>query len=990
VAIQTQPELFNADFATPKPANPIFCHEEFLDKLSTHERDSIGKRAAFLLQRLSVDSRRVHYKSTSGINRGWRRSRLGGGSGSHFYAWWAPKNAVPLKDSPGFSNVPDGAVFLRDIRHHDDHSLLNPQAFETQYMPVGVQDLRREEYAPLPYSQPQTRFAQARQPIRLLKGHPGSGKTTALLNAADSANAQRTLYVTYSRDLALLAREYFDRFCSSQKHFDVVTFPDLVRRILGPGAPEREHPREARERFERDIFPFSRTLGAWTNKIDALYDEVHAHLVGDAIPFKAGRFTACDGPRVPDLEYHRRRQRFLGSAPASSVIEVAGRLSKLDSFPLADRYAPELSLAWQALTKVRTAKGKLTQLLEYDCIAIDECQDLTPLEVSLIIELAEAGGRRQLSLLMAGDEAQTVRPTDFEWAWLSDLLHARLGTPAEHKLAANLRSPQRIAEIVNRVWDLYSHIQKQERPSGAGRADIEDDATDQILYCSATTGADLSDLLTTLATREGLALITLADKIPEYVPAAARSAVFTVAEAKGLDFHSVCVLDAGAHMQRIVRDVGRFRADADLEGLRKRLAIDQLRVALSRPTERLIWLDVNPSLEVIRESVSFLNGGIVQQGVSSCVPSALMRTLEEEELDLEERIQRCQTDARQFLEIKPEMAWSRAQQAVTLLGRPGSQAAVNDEAARQAAYLTLTEVCFTLGIRSTRLPPELGGPDLFEVASLAAGRAGKYRLGTVISAIGKVHRSGTESRMDALLQMVQILPANRAEIEPWLRLEIASKSAGWVDDMESALYNGRNAAVLLQVLPPFLETLEFPDRESRLHRLRQRAATLLVKDKQFAAALLALENLPERQYKLEAVCHEGLGDFRRAAEAHLAAGNSKEALNAFRSVPDVDSALKLALEIGHPSADSLQWISKLRGVVAERPDKFTKSVTPAEKKALEQLLEEALGVVRRKPAPRKAAAKKKAAPKTSPSVKPDTTRMDIARMAPRPRRRPLF
>ena len=153
-----------------------------------------------------------------------------------------------------------------------------------------------------------------------------------------------------------------------------------------------------------------------------------------------------------------------------------------------------------------------------------------------------------------------MRPTDFEWGWLSDLLHARLGTPSEYKLAANLRSPHRIAELVNRVWDLYSHIQKQERPSGTGYAEIDDDATDQILYCTAAPGPELNELLISLSTREGLALITLEDTVPAFVPEAARRAVLTVSEAKGLDFHSVCVLDAGRHIDRILRDDGRLRS----------------------------------------------------------------------------------------------------------------------------------------------------------------------------------------------------------------------------------------------------------------------------------------------------------------------------------------------------------------------------------------------------------------------------------------------
>src|SRR4029077_19908459 len=293
--------------------------------------------------------------------------------------------------------------------------------------------------------------------------------------------------------------------------------------------------------------------------------------------------------------------------------------------------------------------------LDFDCIAVDECQDLTPIEAWFVVELARlinGQSRTPVPLLLAGDEAQTVRPTDFEWAWLSDLLHSSVGTPSEHKLAANLRSPQRIAGLVNRVWDLYSHIHKQERPSGSGYAEIEDDATDQILYCTATAGPELHDLLTALSTREGLAIVPLADAVLDYVPEAVRKTVLTVSEAKGLDFHSVCVLDAGRHIERVVRDESHMRADSDIEALRKRLAIDQLRVAISRPTERLFWLDINPTDQVVRQSVAFLNGGGGESGVSSCVPAALLKTLEEDELDPEERVQRCQADARQSLQVK--------------------------------------------------------------------------------------------------------------------------------------------------------------------------------------------------------------------------------------------------------------------------------------------------------------------------------------------------
>lgn len=145
-----------------------------------------------------------------------------------------------------------------------------------------------------------------------------------------------------------------------------------------------------------------------------------------------------------------------------------------------------------------------------------------------------------------------------------------------------------------------------------------------------------------------------------------------------------------------------------------------------------------------------MNGGEHEDGVSSSVPSALLKTLDEEELDAEARVQRCQADARQYLEVKPEMAWSRAQQAVTLLGRPGAPSAVADQSARQAAHLTLSEICFTLALRNTRLAPELGRPDLFQEAHRAAASAQRFGLAAMIDAVARVQRVAAVDRLQAL------------------------------------------------------------------------------------------------------------------------------------------------------------------------------------------------------------------------------------------------
>jgi hypothetical protein len=212
-------------------------------------------------------------------------------------------------------------------------------------------------------------------------------------------------------------------------------------------------------------------------------------------------------------------------------------------------------------------------------------------------------------------------------------------------------------------------------------------------------------------------------------------------------------------------------------------------------------------------------------------------------------------------------------------------------------------------------------------------------------------------------ELAHVLPKYKSEIEPWLLLEVSAKAKSWIEELESALSNGHNAAILLRVLPPMYEALGIPDRVTRARRMQQRAIQLLIRDKQYAAALAELRTQPERQPGLEAVCLRGIGDLRGAAQCHLADENLKEALLCYRTIPDLDEAIKLVEKLGeHPAAASLQWIAKVQRLVEERPQNFTKSVTAAEKKLLQELLEKALGVSRPTTPPR-AAAKKSVVPK---------------------------
>src|SRR5262249_61638917 len=112
-------------------------------------------------------------------------------------------------------------------------------------------------------------------------------------------------------------------------------------------------------------------------------------------------------------------------------------------------------------------------------------------------------------------------------------------------------------------------------------------------------------------------------------------------------------------------------------------------------------------------------------------------------------------------------ACSRANPAVTLLGPLSSPVAVTDQAARDAAYLTLAEICFTLGMRNVRLAPELGRPDPFAEACRAANNARRFGLATIMDAIGRVHRTGPDNRLTGLGELRQARPSHKREAERW-------------------------------------------------------------------------------------------------------------------------------------------------------------------------------------------------------------------------------
>src|SRR5205807_6559897 len=98
--------------------------------------------------------------------------------------------------------------------------------------------------------------------------------------------------------------------------------------------------------------------------------EIYAHIVGAAIPVGAGRFVACNSPRLTDDAYFRHRAKHLGNEATRSVVQVFAQLDKRYSGQLQERFFPELWAAWQAAVRllVSDSHGWTEEPISCDCL----------------------------------------------------------------------------------------------------------------------------------------------------------------------------------------------------------------------------------------------------------------------------------------------------------------------------------------------------------------------------------------------------------------------------------------------------------------------------------------------------------------------------------------------------------------------------------------------------------------------------------------------
>ena len=332
------------------------------------------------------------------------------------------------------------ALMLEVIVNHDyDKSrFLRGAAIDDDKVPdIGVEDAIREAQ-PVRYLHPErtaihlldkpisfddTQDAIYRRPPPLIVvGCAGSGKTALTLEKLKHAEGE-VLYVTHSSYLAQSARDlyYAQGFEHGGQEAVFLSYREFIESIHVP---------PGREASWRDF-------AGWFGRFRQTFREFDAHQVFEEI---RGVLTAGSGGVLT-------RDAYLALGVRQSIFPADQRDQLYDLFEkyrhwLVEAKLYDLNLVaqdWQPLAAPR-----------YDFVVIDEVQDITTVQLALVLKTLRKPGH----FLLCGDSNQIVHPNFFAWSQVKSLFwkDPKLAERQElHVLTANFRNGLEATRVANQL-----------------------------------------------------------------------------------------------------------------------------------------------------------------------------------------------------------------------------------------------------------------------------------------------------------------------------------------------------------------------------------------------------------------------------------------------------------------------------------------------------------------------------------------------------------
>jgi UvrD/REP helicase N-terminal domain len=421
-------------------------------------------------------------------------------------------------------------------------------------------------------------------PPCIVIGSAGSGKTALTLEKMKDALGE-VLYVTRSPYLVHNARMlyYALEYENDDQDVSFLSFAEYLASLRVP------HGREMGWRDFAQWFARHRAASRLKDP-HALFEEFQGVITG----------PATDHPYLS-------REEYLGLGIRQSIFTADERPHVYDLFTkyLAfmqdnDYYDPNM-LSYQYLSLVEP---------RYDFVVVDEVQDLTTIQLQLILTAL----RDPHHFLLCGDANQIVHPNFFSWSTLKSFFYKQdgLAAPAElmRILHNNYRNAAAVTEVANRLLKLkHARFGSVDRESNyLIHSTVETSGTVLLLADTEPITRELNQ-----KTRQSTHFAVIVMH-PEHKPAARAHfhtpLIFSIQEAKGLEYDNIILYNFTSAAEERFRDITRGVCAEDMlaEELRYARArekddksleiykfyINALYVAVTRAVENLYLIEANP------------------------------------------------------------------------------------------------------------------------------------------------------------------------------------------------------------------------------------------------------------------------------------------------------------------------------------------------------------------------------------------------------------
>lgn len=585
--------------------NKVWLHQDVVGyredgRLERSSKNKIARHLEGLAARGEVLGRQ---KDLVGPGRGWLRAALGGSGGFQYYLWYA----VPGYGVGADIQLRDGEYLVRAVRHHDlNDRALNVGSFPDDYLEWSPEFLQvGEKDAYNDYNDDQARIILSPNDYSIIKGYPGSGKTTTAMLAVRHFEG-RVLWVTHSEGLAAKCKTEADIGTPETSEISIESFGTFLDQVEGVlrGSNRILNQTDAADRLMELLATPDRRFEQHVRYRDEIYAELHAWVLGRCLPIDLRPINAQESQMLTHDAYRKLRQGQVDDRLIERVRLICDYLRQNKG-----QFQTALRDIFTGPIKSRelladTGKSPPPQLESLGMVIVDEVQDFTAIELLLLLNVIARSAHRSgrlPRLIFAGDESQTVRPSGFDWAMLSALVHIVFGgryqtvrdIDQDTSLRQNVRSTKEVACFIEATRAAYRDLEKTERPSTPPYSGSDDSMEGRVLY-GWYAPEELNQIVGIIGGTPGSTCVYPGTRLPADFPPELRAK--SALEVKGLDFQTVFVIDAGRIIGE-VQETTRLAKESQQSNLVSRLRIDQFRVAVSRATERLVLLDRGESFE---------------------------------------------------------------------------------------------------------------------------------------------------------------------------------------------------------------------------------------------------------------------------------------------------------------------------------------------------------------------------------------------------------